>query len=193
MEAFQISRNEKTFAQLRRAYAQKHRHYHTGKHVGACLHQLDHAQQLTDKKGEIEIALWFHDAIYKPYSAHNELNSALWAQDFLQTNGVDENSSNRIYQLIMVTLHNGEPQSLDQSYMLDIDLAILGSATHIYQTFEHNVRKEYRWIPHFYYRKKRIQILQGFLAHEHIYQTDYFRELFEDKAQENLQQAILSL
>jgi predicted metal-dependent HD superfamily phosphohydrolase len=193
MQAFHVDHNEKIYEQLVSYYSQRHRYYHTAKHVEACLNHLDPIHHLTDKPHEIEMALWFHDAIYKPYSSTNELDSANWAKRFLLDNKVDQVICERIYHLVMVTLHNGKANTTDEKLMIDIDLTILGSLPAIYQIFEKNVRKEYRLVPYFLYRKKRKHILQGFLDQKQIYQTEYFRQLFEKQARENIQKVLQNL
>ncbi len=77
--------------------------------------------------------------------------------------------------------------------MNDIDLTILGSSERIYAQFEENVRKEYKWVPYFLYKKKRKEILRSFLDRERIYQTKYFNNKLETQAQINLNNAIASL
>ncbi len=60
--------NRDQWRALQNAYAEKHRHYHTDEHIAACLHHLDVTWHLAENPVEIELALWFHDAIYKPRS-----------------------------------------------------------------------------------------------------------------------------
>jgi len=193
MRVFGLEENKNTYTSLIVAYSEKHRSYHTLEHIEACVKHLKNTRQLANKPHEIELALWFHDAIYKPYSSTNKLDSAIWAKQFLYENNTDQATCERIYNLIMVTLHNGKTNTSDEELMIDIDLSILGSSPMVYQAFEKNVRKEYRWVPYFLYCKKRKQILQGFLKQKQIYQTEFFNQLFEKQARKNLQVALLAL
>ena len=193
MKAFNLADNNSTFHSLQQAYSEKHRHYHTQQHINACLLHLDNSINLATNPYEIEIALWFHDAIYQPYSADNELKSALWAKKFLFENNVDKVIITRIYNLIMVTLHNGLINTADEALMIDIDLTILGNHADVYQIFEKNIRKEYRFVPYFLYKKKRAEILQGFLDQARIYHTECFLKLFEKLARKNIQKTLLNL
>ena len=52
------------FARLMAAYAEPQRHYHTQQHLAECLEHLAAAYSLASEPGEVELALWFHDAIY---------------------------------------------------------------------------------------------------------------------------------
>ncbi len=193
MQSFGLAENSATFDALIAAYAEKHRYYHTFEHVRACLNHLDKTHDLARYPHEIELALWFHDAIYKSYSKDNELKSANWAVEFLKHNGIDEKMIDRVYQLVLVTLHGFEIKTGDEKLIVDCDLTILGTSLEIYNQFEINVRKEYRLVPYFIYRKKRKEVLQMFLQQDSIYQLDYFRDKFEKQARKNLSRAIKNL
>ena len=87
MQSFGISTNESTYQALQDAYSETHRRYHTAEHIKATLRHLDTAVTLAKDVHEVEMALWFHDAVYKPLSATNEFDSAVWAVEFLSNNG----------------------------------------------------------------------------------------------------------
>lgn len=193
MQAFGLAENQDTYDKLINAYTKKQRHYHTFEHINACLKHLDEVVDLAEYPHEIELALWFHDAVYKPYAKDNELKSALWAQRFLYDNLVTTEIADRVFQLIMVTTNHGTTNTKDESLMIDIDLTILGTSSEVYNQYEKNVRKEYRFVPYFLYRKKRKEILQGFLNKPRLYQSNYFFDLFESQARMNLGKAILAL
>lgn len=190
MQAFALSDNQETYDKLNKAYAEKHRHYHTFEHIQACLNHFENVCVLAKYPAEIEMALWFHDAIYQPYGKDNELKSALWAQQFLHENQVNKEIIDRIFQLIMITANHGSTDTVDESLMIDIDLTILGAPSEVYQQFEINVRKEYRFVPYFLYRKKRKEILQKFLNKPRLYYNDYFYDLFETQARINLEKIV---
>jgi len=164
MQNLGIPSNESTYEALLKAYSEKHRRYHTGKHIDAILKHLDSAAVLANDAYEIEVALWFHDAIYKPFSAKNEHDSAVWASTFLSENGVSQERIDRINSLIMATIHTAETEDSDQLLIVDIDLSILGSSRAVYEQFEKDVRYEYKLVPYFLYRKKRKEILTSFLV-----------------------------
>lgn len=193
MQALGLGNNEDTYTSLLHAYSEKHRFYHTDKHINACLGHLDNIVSVAQRPNEIELALWFHDAIYKPFSKKNEIESAQWAKDFLLKNQASEELVSRVYRLIIVTLHNSPTNSLDESILVDIDLSILGSRPEVYDQFEKSIRKEYKWVPYFHYRKKRKEILSSFMDRDRIYQNQFFYDKCEKQARENLSNAILLL
>lgn len=190
MTALRFNHNEAVFQSLTAAYAQKHRHYHTAVHIGACLQQLDRCTQQAEQPAEIEIALWFHDAIYRPLSGDNERKSAEWASQFMIENSATHEAVARVHELIMVTRHNIETKTKDQALLVDIDLSILGTDEKTYSRFEEAVRREYRLVPTPLYRRKRAEILNSFLLRPTIYRNEPFRSELELQARANLANAI---
>lgn len=190
MERLGFDQNLETFELLVAHYGEKHRKYHNEKHIEATLRHLDDAKSLANDFDAIELALWFHDAIYKVFSSENEQASAEWAIRFLSDNNASEGLSDKVHKLIMATLHDATPTDNDEQLMIDIDLSILGSDKDTYAMFEKWVRAEYKLVPKFIYRKKRREILQGFLSRERIFSHEYFHGKFESQARKNLMRVI---
>jgi predicted metal-dependent HD superfamily phosphohydrolase len=193
MAAFGFVANEGTFRSLVAAYSEKHRHYHTLEHIRACLQHLDICAAQTNERKEVELALWFHDAIYRPLSGKNEQKSADWATSFLLSNFSRQDMAARVHRLVMVTEHNAPTKTKDESILVDIDLSILGSDADTYDTFEKAIRMEYQTIPMFMYRKRRVEVLSGFLRRPCIYQNEPFQSEREQQARVNLSNAISKL
>ena len=193
MEAWKFGVNQATFDELMAAYSEKGRYYHTREHVSACLAHLDNCSLGLSSSKEIEIALWFHDVVYKPFSGTNEKDSADWAARFLCECGASSEQSSRVHQLIMVTEHDAPTKTLDEAVLVDVDLSILGAAPSVYNLFEEAVRKEYRLVPSLIYRKKRAEILSGFLDRPRIYTSGIFPDNVEEQARSNLSDAISKL
>lgn len=188
-----FSANDVMYHQLISSYSEKHRAYHTLDHIGACFRHMDAVKDMATYPDEIELALWFHDVIYKPFSATNEEDSAELAKAFLLENGAAPGVINRVYDLIILTKDHTAQQTQDGKLMLDIDLSILGAAPHIYAQFEKDVRTEYKRVPSFIFKKKRKEILQSFLKRSKLYYTTYFFERLEAQAKRNLEWAIAQL
>jgi len=184
---------EETFGALLKAYSEKHRYYHTDEHINAVLRHLDEVEVASHKIAEIELALWFHDAIYKPFSNTNELDSANWASEFLTSNNAPLEIITNVHKLIMSTVHTGMCDDEDEALMVDIDLTILGASETTYEMFEQAIRKEYKRVPAVIYTKKRSDILRGFLERVRIYQNDYFHDKYEAQARKNMRQAVAML
>lgn len=193
MDRLGFDSNIETYSKLMAHYSQKHRYYHNANHIDATLKSLGQVKQLANDYNALEIALWFHDSIYKIFSSSNELDSANWAADFLKQNHANEDFIENVHGLIMATLHNADVPDNDERLIVDIDLSILGCNSELYEQFESWVRKEYKLIPSFIYKKKRREILEGFLSRERIFSHDYFFDKLEYSARENLRNAINSL
>jgi predicted metal-dependent HD superfamily phosphohydrolase len=193
MDELGLAENFSTYDALAAAYAEKHRRYHTARHIEDCLDKLDSARQLAQAPAEIEIALWFHDAIYDPYKSANEEKSADWACVFLTSNGVDPTRVERIRDLVLATRHQAVAVDPDAQLLVDVDLSILGANEADYAVFEKHVRDEYKWVPAMVFRKKRAEILQSFLDRPRIYSTSFFGDRYEQTARANLARAIAQL
>jgi len=193
MAQWQFAANDDTCESLLTAYAEKGRHYHTQEHVTACLRHFDRCAHRLSEPREVELALWFHDAIYKPLSSSNEADSAAWAVSFLRNNDAQPEVVARVEQLIMVTAHDAPTATHDESLLVDIDLSILGADEKTYAMFERAVRREYWMVPMFLYRKKRAEVLAGFLQRERIFQNEPLWTEREAPARANLTAAIESL
>ena len=193
MHRLRIGQNLDTFEKLRAAYAESHRHYHTGEHINQCLAELDDVRDLAREPDEIELALWFHDAVYVTRSKSNESKSAKWATEFLRANAVDPDRVQRVHNLIMATKHDVSLDDGDAGLLVDIDLSILGADRQTFERFEENVRKEYWWVPSMLFGRTRATILQSFLDRSSVYATAYFRSQLENAARRNLALAITAL
>lgn len=174
------------FAQLVAAYDEAHRHYHTAQHLHECLMHFSEVVHLAAHPGEVELALWFHDAVYALKAHDNEGRSAAWAQDVLQQAGATLAQQQRVKELIMATCHNAVPIDADQQLLVDIDLAILGANPERFAEYDRQVGVEYSWVPGLIYRMKRKAVLRGFVDREQIYSTAHFHRRLENQARINL-------
>ncbi len=193
MSAFGIRDEAATFDALIAAYSQKHRHYHTTRHIEHCLREFESSKDLASAPAEVELALWFHDAIYETRASNNEERSADWACDLLNRHGVDAERVELVRALILATRHDAPATTPDAQLLVDIDLAILGADEVTYAEFEKNVRQEYFWVPSILFRRKRAEILESFLARPRIYNMPPFHARLEQPARRNLTAAICGL
>ncbi len=170
------------------AWNEPQRKYHTEQHLCECLALFEEFQHLAANPHEVELAIWFHDAVYDVKAKDNELKSAEWARTALEEAGVSKEKSQRIYDLIMATEHSAmdELDTPDKQLLVDIDLAILGSEPARFSEYEKQVREEYSYVPNFLFRIKRRQILRSFLDRQPIYSTPELQARFESQARINL-------
>jgi predicted metal-dependent HD superfamily phosphohydrolase len=192
-EALQLHSADAEYKKVIRGWKSWGRRYHTLEHLNACLRHLDEVHELAQHPAEVEIALWFHDAVYKTRKSDNEAKSAAWAGEFLITHGAAKDVVDRVTRLIMATAHNVSDLCGDAALTVDVDLSILGQSREIYEQFEKNVRKEYWWVPKNRFVAGRTAILKAFLDRPVIYHIPLMREKFEAPARENLTWAIQQL
>lgn len=187
------SGNEELYHQLVACYSEPHRKYHTIQHLNECLTHLESARALADHADEVELALWFHDAIYDTSKKDNEQRSAEWARDGVLAAGVSSEKADRIYELIMATMHKTVPVGQDAELLVDIDLGILGAGTDRFDNYEMQVREEYSWVPESLYRAARTKVLEQFVSREWVYSTELFRNKYETRARENIARSLARL
>jgi predicted metal-dependent HD superfamily phosphohydrolase len=181
------------FTELTKCYAEKHRHYHTARHIAECLALLDEARALSEHPDEVELALWFHDAIYNTHAKHNEAQSADWSVRVLKESGAAQAVMDRVHALIMATCHAALPKTRDACVLVDIDLSILGATPQRFDAYELEIRAEYAWVPEILFRATRRKILGEFLQRPSIYSTDDFKQKLENSARANLARSLQAL
>jgi len=177
------------------AYQEHQRYYHNLTHLNQVLVELDWAKnkktELTDQEyAELEIALWFHDVIYDPQKLDNEHQSALLFESFVQNIGLDQKIIQKISNLIILTANHRSATSPQEQLLVDCDLAILGASPDIFFKYDQNIRKEYSFVDDRIYQNARIEVLNKFLNHRHIYKTKLFQDKLEQSARINLNNRI---
>lgn len=177
-------------AELLARYAEPHRAYHAQQHLAECLALFDEARHLARRPAEIEVALWFHDAIYDVHRHDNEALSADWARAALLAAGASADVAARVEAMVLATRHSVAPQTADEQLLVDIDLAILGAAPARFAEYEAQIRREYAHVPPALFNEKRGAILAGFLARPVLYGTEPLRRRLEAPARQNLRLAL---
>ena len=174
-------------------YSERHRAYHTLNHLSHCLDELEDARHLANQPNQVEMALWFHDAIYDPKAKDNEQRSAELCRRTAKETGLPEAFGRKAYDLVLATQHHGAPEGDDARLLVDIDLSILGRPKDAFDEYETNIRKEYHFVPPDRYRSARSAILRSFLDRPDIYSTDFFRQKYETRARANLKRSLAYL
>jgi predicted metal-dependent HD superfamily phosphohydrolase len=185
-----------TFADLVRAYSEPGRHYHTLDHIVALFHQLDrHGEGLADRNA-VELAIFFHDAVYVPTRSDNEAQSAALARARLTALGLPAALVARVADLILATRHgieHAEPHDADLALLLDLDLSVLAADRPVYAAYAQAIRSEYAVYPDLVYRPGRRRVLGQFLARPRIYRTGRLHELWDAAARANLEWELAEL
>jgi predicted metal-dependent HD superfamily phosphohydrolase len=165
-------------------YTEPGRFYHTLQHLEECLLAFDEARAAGQMKNPdlIEMALWFHDAVYDPRSSDNEASSAQMTAEAM----VGHHASKEVAELIMLTKSHLPGTGVDDAWIIDIDLGIFARPWQRVLEYEGQIRREYDWVPEDVYQQKRAEILRAFLQRDSIYQTNVFRTKWEMEAKLHL-------
>jgi predicted metal-dependent HD superfamily phosphohydrolase len=181
------------FERLLGAWREPQRRYHTLQHLAECIAGLGSVRDRVEAPGEVELALWFHDAVYDVRRDDNEARSAAWAREEMLAAGIGAAAAGRVHALVMATRHAAAPETPDGRLLVDIDLSILGATEDRFAQYEAQVRDEYAWVDEATYRRRRREVLTAFLARPTIYGSEPFRALLEATARANLQRSIAQL
>ncbi len=182
------ARREAELQRLAEAYDAPERHYHTLGHIEKLLARVG-AYPLQDPV-VVELAVWFHDAVYNALRSDNEAKSAEWALAFLQDTSLEPARRERVADLIRRTQDHTQPQppaDTDLLLFLDADLSILGAPEAAYWDYARQVRREYRLVPDLLYRPGRRKVLAKLLAAPVLFHTPALHAELDAAARRNLQ------
>ncbi len=175
-------------ASLTTLLSQSHRYYHNINHINDCLTELEYSTMMLsfEEIREITYAIWYHDAIYNPYSKLNEECSVqlLQKSSYLPTTIIENISS-----IILSTskhLNTQENLSLTTQVMLDIDLSGFGKEWPVYCRNTLNVRKEYYNTDNTTFVINRINFLETINLRNTLYYTDYFKNTYDENSKTNI-------
>jgi len=190
-----------TGAQLIAMHDGKGRYYHTTEHLLDVLQKLDWAKEALSKNGEtanlpadardkmfdtIELALWYHDAVYDPTRKDNEEKSRNLLLADAPRLGIYDDMTKEAAALVDLTAHHARAETLAERILTDCDLSILGADPAVFDRYDANIGKEYSHVPKPAYQTGRRKVLKSFADQNHIFKTHAFRDAFEDKARQNL-------
>jgi predicted metal-dependent HD superfamily phosphohydrolase len=176
---------------LVKCYSEPHRAYHTLSHIEDCITKARSIRDQVSDAGAVELALWYHDAVYDPRAADNEARSAeVAARHLVMLPGAQVE---RVMQMIAATRHPSQPDDADARFVVDIDLSILGAMPDAFDAYEQAIRAEYAWVPAVVYERERGKLLQALLDQPRLYLTDHFAARLEAPARSNLARSIARL
>ena len=174
------------FGELDALYREPHRRYHTTAHVEHCLRCFDLATERMDEPDAVEMALWFHDAIYDIPGENNELRSSELFAAKAGGRG-EERFRSKVYRLIMVTTHRELPVTLDESFVVDIDLSSFGLPWEEFIRDSLAVREEMSVIPDAEFYPMQRMFVESLLARPTFCFTEFFRHRHEERARKNIE------
>ena len=179
-------------ADLIERYKESGRYYHTLDHIEHCLGQFDRVRAQCRQADAVELAIWFHDAIYNFPAYENEKLSAAFfmekSENLLATKFRED-----VADLVIATEHIRPPEDADQRILVDVDLSSFGLPWEQFAADGKNIRQELHYLtdPEFY--SGQIAFMKTLLARVRIFNTEYFYENYEEKARENVQRYLSGL
>lgn len=173
-------------------YGEPQRHYHTIRHLEECFARVETARARMTDPGAVVLALLYHDAVYDPRASDNEARSAELAVAEMRRRGASGAAAERVRELILATRHAESPPTTEAALLVDIDLGILAADEIRFDEYERDVRSEYAWVPGLLFRRKRREVLRGFLARPRIFTSGAF-DADEARARANLTRSIARL
>jgi predicted metal-dependent HD superfamily phosphohydrolase len=174
-------------ANLLGRWAEPHRAYHDLAHLDEVLTRVDLLADESDDVDAVQLAAWFHDAVYDPKAADNEERSAWLATTVLHRLQVPEPTVAQVARLVRVTAtHEPADGDRDAAVLCDADLAILAATPARYSTYVDGVRREYAHVDDASFARGRAAVLRDLVAHDTLFRTAYGREHWESAARANV-------
>jgi len=175
---------ETVYGELTRLLDGPDRRFHNSGHIADCLARFDEVAALLHDRDAVEMAIWFHDAIYVPGDPTNERRSA---ELFLQVSaGARPLFRRRVCALIMTTKRAVAARGNDRKFIDDIDLAGFGASWDEFMRHGDLLREEFAAQSDPEYYSGLAAFLAGLRSREHFFGTDYYRARHEPKARDNL-------
>jgi predicted metal-dependent HD superfamily phosphohydrolase len=183
---------------LRMRYGEAHRRYHVWNHVETLLKLKEWCRDDVFNHQAVELAIYFHDAIYEPGEDDNEKRSADLMRAVLEKEVAPVNLE-VARALILATASHDVPGDLenpvrsDCAVFLDMDLAVLGAAPDVFEAYGAAIREEFIEFPDGEWSLGRRKFLLSMLDRKTVFHTPRFRQTYEKQAQANLEAALSAL
>jgi predicted metal-dependent HD superfamily phosphohydrolase len=172
-------------------WSEPDRRHHTITH----LHEMLDAIGLLFESGivfdreAVELAAWFHDAIYVIGRDDNEDRSADLARELLASSPIQD----EVARLVLVTkTHKAADGDINGAVLCDADLSVLGSDALRYRAYAAAVRDEYAEIPDAVFKRARARVLASLMDGQ-LFHTTAGRERWDQLARRNITLEIAAL
>ena len=151
--------------QLIARYSEPSRRYHDVRHLAHVLAAVDDLANEADEVEAVQLAAWFHDAVYDVRADDNEEQSARLAELELPLAGVTPARVANVARLVRLTAtHAVAVDDHDGAVLCDADLSILSADADGYAAYTAAVREEYAHVPDADFKSGRAGILRELLG-----------------------------
>ncbi|XP_043280397.1 uncharacterized protein [Venturia canescens] len=196
-EGFDTAVSETWFNRLNEVYSDEKRTYHN---MNSLSEKLSHYNEIKDQLKNPQallLAVFFQNFEYDPKALDGESQNLDHFNTFADEAGISPDNEVRIETcalLKVASTHSTEEHKVggafggeDAHYLLDLDMAILGSSPEAYTDYREKIRGEYSFLSEPMYTALRLKVLQNFVQIPNIFATKEFREKFEEQARLNIQ------
>lgn len=168
-------------------WGEPQRRYHTTAHLAQVLDHVDTLAGHAADPDVVRLAVWFHDAVYRPDRSENEERSAALAERALPEAGVPDAATAEVARLVRLTVtHDPADGDRDGEVLCDADLAVLASAPREYAAYAAQVREEYGFVPDDLFRAGRADVLRHLLGLPRLFRTPHGAAVWEPRARQNV-------
>lgn len=172
-------------------WSESHRRHHAVAHLHEVLDAIGvlAADGIEFSREAVELAAWFHDAVYEIGADDNEERSAALAREMLAESPVRD----EVVRLVLATkTHKVGEGDVNGAVFSDADLSVLGSDPDRYRAYAAAVREEYASIPDEVFKPARAEVLSALLDGR-IFHTEAGRARWEQQARRNVAEEIEAL
>lgn len=171
-------------------------YYHNPVHV---MNILAHAEKLQIKLEDYEVlAILFHDAIYRPMSKTNEVDSINFMFSVLKNTGISESVKHQAATIIQMTsMHLEDDLDPIANTVLDLDMIAFSVEADQFKLVNDLIKMElvndlerYDGISSDDYTNGRKEFLTKLLNKKSIYRTMFMQSKFETIARNNIKTLI---
>ena len=159
-------------------------HYHNWRHIEECIEQFVRVKKHIQNPDVVEMAIYFHDIVYRPQRADNEeLSANFFLNSAMQYYDIE--FKQRVSNMIRATKWMGKntPVAWDNDLEIfhDIDFSIFAATWDRFVEYDDGITKEYSpYAEAKIFKDGRGQFFDGL---KRVFKTPYFDEA---KAQQNI-------
>lgn len=176
------------FLDLLDRWGEEHRKYHGRTHLLAVLEALDRLTAPARPPRTIQLAAWFHDAVYRGIAGEDEEESARLAEERLGRAGLSADEVDEVARLVRMTAdHRPAPGDEAAALLSDADLSVLAGDPGAYARYLAAVREDFAHIGDADFAAGRAAVVRQLLELDPLFHTARGRELWQDTARRNLQ------
>jgi predicted metal-dependent HD superfamily phosphohydrolase len=176
-------------ADLLTRWQEPHRRYHDAEHLAEVLAAVDDLRPDAADVPAVQLAAWFHDAIYDGERDAEE-RSAVWAEEALSGTAY----AAEVARLVRLTeTHDPGADDLAGQALCDADLAILAATRERYDAYVAGVRRDYAHLSDADFTAGRAAVLHDLAGRDRLFHTAYGREHWEPAARANLRRELSGL